>query len=103
MSLVGRRRVSLSLENVSQMTATITADDLRPAHAERSVCVSGDGAGHSVEEGGPAAAGLEFVVGFVQSRAATGAVVDPRGWGMLVVFPSEGGFGAFLAEDTELL
>jgi len=33
MSLVRRRRVSLSLENVSQMPSTVCAHNLRPRHA----------------------------------------------------------------------
>jgi len=55
-----------------------------------------------VEESGPAAAGLEFVACFVEGRIAGGAGVDAGFWGVAVVFPGEGSFGAFLADYAEL-
>ena len=43
------------------------------------------------------------MVGFVQGGAAAGAGVDAGGGIVLVVGAAAGGFGAFFAEDAELL
>lgn len=51
----------------------------------------------------PSTSGLEFVGGFVKGGVAGGAGVDALVWHVLVVFAGEGGFGALLADDTELL
>jgi hypothetical protein len=101
--LVRRCWVSLALENMSQVTPAVAANDLRPLHAESAVGVSGHGARHGVEEGRPSAAGLELVLGSVDGRIATGAGICAGGRGVLVVFAREGRFSAFLTEDAELL
>lgn len=103
MPLIRRIGVALALEHMPQMAAAIAAHDLRPLHPKRPVRVAGDGAGDGVEEGGPAAAGLEFLVGAVEGRLAGGAGVEALGGVVLVEFAGEGGFGAFLADDPELL
>lgn len=102
-SLVGGCGVSLSLEDVSEVTAAIRADNLDSLHAKGAVRMSRHGTGDSVEEGGPAAAGLELVVGLVERCLAAGAGVDTLGGHVLVVFASEGTLGALFAEDAELL
>jgi hypothetical protein len=102
-SLIRRRRVPLALEHMSQMPSTIRANNLRPLHAESSVCVSGHSAWYGVEESRPAAARLEFVVRFVQRSGAADAGVDAGGGGVFVVFACEGRFGTFFAEDAKLL
>ena len=102
MPLVRRRRISLSLEDMSQMPAAVAADDFRAFHTESPVGMASDGARHSVEECGPPAAGFELVRCFVQGRGAGGAGVQSVGGHVLVVGPRVGSFGAFLPEDAEL-
>ena len=57
----------------------------------------------SIEVGGPATARLEFVGGFVEGGVAAGAGVDASGGHVFVVGAGVRGFGAFLAENAELL
>jgi len=64
--------------------------------------MSHHGSRNGVEEGRPAAAGLEFLVGFVERRIAGCAGVDAGGGEVLVEGAGEGGFGTFLADDAEL-
>lgn len=103
MPLIRGRRIALPLEHMPQMPAAIRAHNLRPHHAKRRILMPHDGARHRVEKGGPAAAGLEFLLRRVERRVAAGARVDARGGGVLVVFAAVGGFGALGAEDAELL
>ena len=103
MPLIRRRRIPLPLEHMPQMPSALTAHNLRARHAERTIGVPGHGAGDVVKVGGPAAAGLELVVGFVEGGAAAGAAVDARRGHVFVVGSGEGGFGAFFAEDAELV
>jgi len=103
MPLIRRRRISLPLKHMSQMPSTITAHNLDPLHAKRLIRVAGDSSRHGIEKSRPTAAGLELVVGFVERGLAAGAGVDAGGRGVFVVLASEGGFGALLAEDAELL
>ena len=65
MSLIRWRRVSLSFENVSKVTSAFTAHDLSPGHAQSPISVTDDGARDVIIIGGPAASGLEFVVGAI--------------------------------------
>lgn len=58
---------------------------------------------HRIKERRPAAARLELVGCFVERRIAGGAIVGALGREVFVVFAGEGGFGAFLADDAELL
>ena len=103
MPLIRRRRVPFPLKHVPQMPAAIRADNLGARHAKGTVRVPGHGAGDVVKVGRPAAAGLELVVGLVERSAAAGAAIDALGGHVLVVGAGEGGFGAFFAEDTELV
>jgi len=54
-TLIGRGRVALALEDVAEMTATVGADNLSALHTKGAVGVSCDSSGDSVEEGRPAA------------------------------------------------
>lgn len=54
-TLIGRGRVALALEDVAEMTATVGADNLSALHTKGTVGVSCDSSGDSVEEGRPAA------------------------------------------------
>lgn len=103
MTLIGGRGISLALEDMPQMAPAIRTHNLDPLHAKGAIGMSGDGAGDGVEEGGPAAAGLELVLGGVEGCVAAGAGVDAFGGHVFVVFADKGGFGALLAEDAELL
>ena len=47
---------SLALENMSQMTSTVVAYNLRPHHAKTRVRLLSDGARDGIPEGGPSAA-----------------------------------------------
>lgn len=94
---------SLALENMSQVTSTVVAYNLRPHHAKTRVRLLSDGAWHGIPEGGPSAARVELVVCLVEGRFATGALVDAGVGVVLVEFAGAGHFGAFLSEDAELL
>ena len=61
------------------------------------------GAGDGIEEGGPAAAALEFVLGGVEGGVAADAGVDAGLGSVGVVLAGEGGLGALFTEDAELL
>lgn len=102
MPLIRRRRVSLALEHMSKMAPAIAAHDFRARHAQRAIHVPRDGARNGVEEGGPAAAGLEFVRGLVEGRGAAGTGVYPVRWHVFVVNAFKGRFGTFVAENAEL-
>ena len=60
--------------------------------------VIGDRAG----KGGPAAAGLEFLVRAVQGCVTSGTVVGAGCGVVFVVLAAEGGFGALLTDYAEL-
>ena len=64
--------------------------------------MSGHSAWDAVEVCRPSAARFELVIGFVEWRAAASTSVDTGFRLMFVIFPSKGGFCAFLAEDAEL-
>ena len=88
---------------MSQMAPTVTAHNFRPGHAEGAVRVPRYSPGDAIEICRPSTARLELVRGFVERGIAGGAGVDAGGGHVLVVFPSVRRFGAFFAEDTELL
>lgn len=85
------------------MPAAVAAYDLRACHAERAVRVPCHRAWDRVIVGRPAAAGLELVCCFIERRSARGTCVDAVGGHVFIVDTSVRGFGAFLAEDAELL
>lgn len=101
--LIGRRRVPLSLKDVTQVAAAVGADNLGPDHAESTIFVTGDRARNAVKVGRPAAARLELVVGLVEWRGTTGAGVDALFGVVLVELAGARGLGAFFAEDAKLI
>lgn len=103
MSLVSGCRVSLALEDMSQMASTVGAHNLCSLHAKSAVDVSGDGTWNCIEEGGPAATRLELVVCLVDGSVATSAVVYTLGGCVLVVLSGEWWLGTLLSQDAELL
>jgi hypothetical protein len=103
MPLIRWCRVTLSLEDMSQMTATIRANNLRPRHTKCAIGMSRHRAWHCIEESGPSAAGLELVSGFVEGCVAGGAVVGSAAGEVFVVFAGEGGLGALFTDYFELL
>lgn len=103
MPLIRRRRVPLPLEHMSQMPTTVRTHNLNAFHPKRAIRVSRHGARYGIEESRPAAAGFEFVIGGIERRVAARAGVGAARGLVLVVFAGEGGFGAFFAEDAELL
>ena len=94
---------SLALENMSQVTSTVVAYNLRPHHAKTRVRLLSDGAWHGIPEGGPSAARVELVVCFVQRCVASGARVNARVGIVLVVCAGAGHLSTLLSEDAELL
>ena len=102
MPLVRRRRISLPLKDMAQMSSTLGTYDFRPRHAECTVRVSRNRTWDGVEVRGPPAAALEFVVRGVERGVAGGAGVNTFGRCVLVIFAGKRGLGAFLADDTEL-
>lgn len=102
MALIRRRRESLSLENVAQVTAAVGADDFRPDRTKASVLVSGHRARHAVEIRWPAAARVELVSGLVERRIACGAGVDALLGVVLVKLSSAGGFSSLFSKNSEL-
>jgi len=102
-SLVGRRGIALSLENMAEMTSAIGTDNFGSCHSKRVVCVPSDGTGDAVKVGRPTTAGLELMVCLVQRRIATCARVDSMIRGELIVLSGEWSFGALLSQNSELV
>ena len=75
--LIRRRRVSLSLKHMAQMSPTVRAHDLSPSHAQRLVLVSGNRSGDGIEISRPAASRGKFVSGFVEWSPTARTFVDP--------------------------
>jgi hypothetical protein len=101
--LIGGRRVTLALEHMSQVASTVGAHDLGPLHSKSAIGVSGHSSRNGIEESRPATARLEFVLCRVNGCVAAGASVSAGGRGVLVVLARERRFGAFVAENAELL
>jgi hypothetical protein len=102
MSLVSRRWVAFSLENMSQMTTAVCTNDLCSLHAKRAIGVAGHGAGDVVKICWPSATRFELLICFVKGRVAGCACIDSFLWHVLVVFACEGSFGALLSDNSEL-
>lgn len=85
MPLVGRGRVALALEDMTEMAAAIRTDNLGSLHAEAAIGVSGHGTRQAVKIRRPPTAGLELVVGLVQRGSTPGACVHALGRLVLVV------------------
>lgn len=103
MTLVGRRRKALALEDVAEVAAAFGADDLGPEHSPGAILVPGDSARQAVEVGRPPTARLELVVGLVQRRIATSTAVHALGGVVLVILPGSRRLSALLPENSELL
>lgn len=103
MTLVSGSRISLSLEDVTEMATTVGADNLGTLHTKGAVGVSGHSTRNGIEESWPAAARLELVVGLVERSVAAGAGVDTLRGHVLVKVTAIGGLGALFTEDAELL
>jgi hypothetical protein len=102
-TLVGRGRVSLALEDVTEMAATVGANNLSALHAKSAIGMSGYSTRDGIEESRPAAARLELVVGLVERSLAAGTSVDTLGGHVLVKVAAVGRLGALVTEDAELL
>jgi len=102
-TLVSRSRISLALEDVTEMATTVGADNLSTLHTEGAVGVSGHGTRDSIEESRPAAARLELVVGLVERSLTAGTGVDTLGGHVLVKVAAVRRLGALVTEDAELL
>jgi len=102
-SLILRVTEPLALEDMSQVSPTVIANNLRPHHSKTGVRLLSHSARYGIPERGPPAARVELVVCLVEGRFATGALVDAGVGVVLVEFAGAGHFGAFLTEDAELL
>lgn len=96
MSLISWRRITLSLEDVSQMASAIAANNLCSLHTKGAISVSSDRPWNGIEICGPTTAALEFVFRLVQGSIAAGAGVYALLGHMLVVFTSVWCFGTLL-------
>jgi hypothetical protein len=94
---------ALALENMPEMSAAVVAHNLRPHHAHCAIGPLANSARHSVPEGGPAAARVEFVVCLVERCLAAAARVDAGIGVVLVEGTGPGRLGALLSENAELL
>lgn len=103
MPLIGGRREALAFKDVTEVTPTVTADNLCALHAEGIINMSLHSTGNRIEVSGPATAGLELVIGRVKGRIATSAVIDTRGRVVRVVFTRSCALCAFLSENAKLL
>ena len=90
-------REPLAEEDVAEVAAAVGALDL-DAHAV-GVGQAPDGAGDLVVEGGPAAVGVELVVGAIEGRVAAAADVG-AGLVEVVVLAGEGRLGALVLDDV---
>jgi hypothetical protein len=82
-----------------KMASAVVAYNLRPS----AIGPLSDSIGESVPEGRPSAAGIEFVICFVEGRVAPCATID-SGFGVVFVQWARAGIlGAFFAENSELL
>jgi hypothetical protein len=102
-TLVGGSRITLALEDVTEMAATVGADNLSALHTESTVGVSGYSTRDGIEESGPSAARLELVVGLVERSLAAGTSVSTLRRHVLVKVAAVGRLGTLFAEDAELL
>lgn len=103
MPLIGGSRKALALKDVAEVTSAVTADNLCALHAEGIIDVSLDSTGNRIEVSGPATARLELMIGRVQGRIATSAVVNTCGRVVGVVFTRSCALCALLSENAKLL
>ena len=103
MPLILRVPKLLALKNVTQVSATVVADNLSAHHAQSSILLLSHSPWHRIPEGGPSTPRFKLVVRFVKWRVASTASVDAGVGGVFVILAAAWHFGAFLAEDAELL
>lgn len=88
---------------MTEMTSTVTADDLGPLHAKCVIHMSLHGSGNGIKVGGPAAAGLKLVIGLVERSITPGAVVHALRRVVFIVLAGTGGLSSLFTKDAELL
>jgi len=103
MSLILWVSEPLALEDMSQVTSTIIADNLCPHHAKTRVGLLSDSARYGIPECGPSAARVELVVCFIERRVASNACIDTGVRVVFVEFTGTRHLSALLSEDSELL
>lgn len=101
--LISGSRVPFPFKDVTKVTPTVAANDLRPLHSQTAIHVSLDSSRDGVKVRRPAASGLEFVVCRVERSVAGRTVVYTLRRVVRIVLAGAGTFGSFLAEDAELL
>lgn len=75
-SFVGGVLVAFVVENVANVASTSSAADLSALHAHGDVRMKSESTLDGLEEGRPAATGVEFGFAFIKRRVAASAVVD---------------------------
>ena len=103
MPLVRRGRKALTLKDVSQVSTTVRANNLRPRNTKGAVLIPSHGAWEAVKVGRPPAARLELVVGLVQEGVAPGAGIDSCLGVVLVELAGSRRFSALLPQNTKLV
>ena len=86
MPLILRVSEPLSLEDMPKMTTAFVAHDLRPCHAESRIILLSYSSREGIPKGRPSAAGVEFVVRFVERCITRAAVVDAGVGVVFIVF-----------------
>lgn len=102
-SLICGCGVPFPFENMAQVSAAVGTDNLGSFHTPRAVGVASHGTRDAVKVRGPAAAGLELVVGLVQRSFTASTGVDTVIREELVVLSGARSLGALLPQDSELL
>jgi len=96
-SLICWRSISLALKDMSKMSATVTADDFCPSHAESAVSVSGYSSGDIVKVGRPSTARFELMRCLVERSITRGAGVDSIAGHVFVVSARARSFSSLFA------
>lgn len=102
MTLVRGSLIPLTLEYMAKVTPTIGAYDLCPLHTKRAVNVSSHSTRDGIKVCGPATARFELVVGSVQRRIATSAIVDAFRRVVGIIFTGASALSALFTENAEL-
>ena len=102
MPLIRRRRISLSLEHMSQVTSTVRTNYLNPFHAKSAIRMPRHGTRHSIVKGRPSTSGPKLLTRGIQRSLAAGTSIHALGGLVLVVFTRERRLGALFAQDAEL-
>lgn len=102
MALVCRCRIPLALEDMTQVPATIGADDFNPRHPQCPILVTGNSAWYAVKICRPTASRLELLIGLVQRGLTSCAGVDTLLRMVLIELARTRRLGALLPEDAKL-